>query len=40
MQARRTFRVHFVKPGVSSSETFDASDKEVVYEGKPVTVKL
>ncbi|GGX79775.1 alpha-xylosidase [Pseudoduganella dura] len=40
MIARRTFRVHFVKPGVSSADSFDASDKEIVYEGKPVTVKL
>lgn len=40
MVGKRTFRVHFVKPGTSSAETFDAVDKEIIYEGKPVTVKL
>jgi alpha-D-xyloside xylohydrolase len=40
MVDKRTFRVHFVKPGVSSADTLDTADKEVSYEGKPVTVKL
>jgi len=40
MVAKRTFRVHFVKPGVSSADTLDTADKEVTYDGKAVTVKL
>jgi len=40
MQARREFRVRVIKPGVSTAADMDASDKAVVYEGKPVTVKL
>ncbi|GGB88480.1 glycoside hydrolase family 31 protein [Pseudoduganella buxea] len=40
MVGKRTFRVHFVKPGTSSADTLDTADKEVTYEGKPVTVKL
>lgn len=40
MVARRTFRVHFVKPGVSSNDTLDTADKEVTYDGKAVSVKL
>lgn len=40
MVARRTFRVHFVKPGVSSSATLDAADKEINYDGQAVSVKL
>ncbi|WP_229415726.1 DUF5110 domain-containing protein [Pseudoduganella armeniaca] len=40
MVARRTLRVHFVKPGVSSSDTLDTADKEVQYDGQAVTVKL
>jgi len=40
MVGKRTFRVHFVKPGTSSADTLDTADKEVTYEGKAVTVKL
>lgn len=40
MVGKRTFRVHFVRPGTSSADTLDTADKEVTYEGKPVTVKL
>ncbi|HEY1147520.1 MAG TPA: DUF5110 domain-containing protein, partial [Pseudoduganella sp.] len=39
MVARRTFRVHFIKPGVSTSGSMDVADKEVTYEGKEVTIK-
>ena len=39
MVAKREFRVRFIKPGVSSSDNFDASDKVVAYEGKAVTIK-
>ncbi len=40
MVAKREFRVHFIKPGVSTADQLDAAGKSVVYEGKPVTVKL
>jgi alpha-D-xyloside xylohydrolase len=40
MVGKREFKVHFIKPGVSTSSMLDASDKSVVYEGKPVTLKL
>ena len=39
MVAKREFKVRFIKPGVSSSDNFDAADKTVSYEGKAVTVK-
>jgi alpha-D-xyloside xylohydrolase len=39
MAAKRTFRVHFIKPGVSTSGSMDVADKEVTYEGKEVTIK-
>ena len=40
MVAKREFKVHFIKPGVATSQRLDESDKSVVYEGKPVTIKL
>jgi alpha-D-xyloside xylohydrolase len=40
MVARRVFKVRFVKPGMSSADTLDASDKTVNYEGKALTVKM
>jgi alpha-D-xyloside xylohydrolase len=39
MAAKRTFRIHFVKPGVATSESLDATDKVVGYEGKAIKVK-
>jgi alpha-D-xyloside xylohydrolase len=39
MQAKRQFKVRFIKPGVSTSDNFDAADKVVSYEGKSLTVK-
>lgn len=39
MVAKRTFRVRFVKPGVSSLKDFDAFDTEVSYSGQAVKVK-
>jgi alpha-D-xyloside xylohydrolase len=39
MVAKRTFKVHFIKPGVSSAETMDAADQEITYDGKEVTLK-
>lgn len=39
MVAKRQFRIHFIKPGTSSSESFDDADQVVSYEGKAVTVK-
>jgi len=40
MPMKREFRVRVIKPGVSTAADMDASDKSVVYEGKPVTIKL
>jgi len=40
MPMKREFKVRFIKPGVSTAENLDAADKTVVYEGKPVTIKL
>ena len=40
MVDKRKFRVHFIKPGVSTSATMDSADKEVTYEGKEISVKL
>jgi alpha-D-xyloside xylohydrolase len=40
MVEKRKFRVHFIKPGISTSATMDTADKEVTYEGKEITVKL
>jgi alpha-D-xyloside xylohydrolase len=39
MVAQRQFRVHFIKPGVSSSESFDDADQVVAYSGKAITIK-
>ncbi|MYM24821.1 DUF5110 domain-containing protein [Duganella sp. FT135W] len=39
MVAKRQFNVRFIKPGVSSTDNFDAADKVVNYEGKSITVK-
>ncbi|RZT04304.1 alpha-D-xyloside xylohydrolase [Duganella sp. CF402] len=39
MVAKRQFKVRFIKPGVSSTDNFDAADKVVSYEGKTITVK-
>ena len=40
MPMKREFRVRVIKPGVSTAADMDASDTSVVYEGKPVTIKL
>jgi alpha-D-xyloside xylohydrolase len=39
MVAKRQFKVRFIKPGMSSTDNFDAADKVVSYEGKTITVK-
>ncbi len=39
MVAQRQFKLHFIKAGVSSSESFDDFDKVVSYEGKAMTIK-
>jgi alpha-D-xyloside xylohydrolase len=39
MVAKRTFRIHFIKPDVATSENFDDADKVVSYEGKAITVR-
>ncbi len=39
MIANRTFRVRFITPGTSSSDSFDDYDKEVAYSGGAVVVK-
>jgi alpha-D-xyloside xylohydrolase len=39
MIAKRTFRIHFIKPGVATSESFDDADKIVSYDGKAITVR-
>ncbi len=39
MVANRTFRVKFVKPGVSTMNGLDSFDKEVAYTGAAITVK-
>lgn len=39
MLAKRQFKVRFIKPGMSSTDNFDAADKVVSYEGKTITVK-
>ncbi|MBB6133114.1 alpha-D-xyloside xylohydrolase [Massilia aurea] len=40
MPMKREFKVRVIKPGVSTAENLDAADKTVVYDGKPVTIKL
>jgi alpha-D-xyloside xylohydrolase len=40
MVSKRQFKIHFIKPGISSSDTFDAADKVVNYEGKAITIKM
>ncbi len=40
MVTKREFRVRFIKPGMSSADTLDASDKTVGYDGKAVTIKM
>jgi len=40
MVEKREFRVRLIKPGVSTAADMDASDKSVVYDGKPVAIKL
>jgi len=39
MVAKRQFKVRFIKPGMSSTDNFDAADKVVSYEGKTIAVK-
>lgn len=39
MVAKRQFKVRFIKPGVSTTDNFEAADKVVSYEGKSITVK-
>jgi alpha-D-xyloside xylohydrolase len=40
MVGKRVFKVHFIKPGVSTSGHLDDADKSVDYDGKPVTIRL
>ncbi|MEH6434207.1 TIM-barrel domain-containing protein [Massilia sp. DD77] len=40
MPLKREFKVRVIRPGVSTAADMDASDKSVVYDGKPVTIKL
>jgi len=39
MLEKRTFKVHFIQPGISSAGSMDAADKEVTYEGKEIAIK-
>ncbi|WP_428312892.1 TIM-barrel domain-containing protein [Hydrocarboniphaga sp.] len=39
MVSKRSFRVRFIKPGVSTLKDFDTFDAEVSYSGQPLTVK-
>jgi alpha-D-xyloside xylohydrolase len=39
MVTKRQFKIHFIKPGTSSSESFDDADKVIAYEGKAISVK-
>jgi len=39
MVAMRKFRIHFIKPGMSSAATLDDADKEIAYEGKEIAIK-
>lgn len=39
MVAKRQFKVHFIKAGISSSDNFDAADIVVSYDGKAITVR-
>ncbi len=39
MVATRQFKVHFIKPGISTSATLDQTDRVLAYDGKAVTVK-
>ena len=40
MLLKRIFRINIISPGKTKSLDFDASDKEVTYEGKKITVKV
>jgi alpha-D-xyloside xylohydrolase len=40
MQAKRTFKVRVLNPGVAAAADMDAADKTITYSGKPVTIKL
>ncbi|MFZ6768473.1 TIM-barrel domain-containing protein [Undibacterium sp. Di26W] len=39
MVSKRQFKIHFIKAGISSAESFDSADKVVAYEGKAITIK-
>jgi alpha-D-xyloside xylohydrolase len=39
MVAKREFRIHFIKPGVSSAASLEVADKVVVYDGKAVSLR-
>jgi alpha-D-xyloside xylohydrolase len=39
MVQKRQFRIHFIKPGVSSADSLDVADKVVAYEGKALSVQ-
>ncbi len=39
MVNQRQFKIHFIKAGISSSESFDDFDKIVTYTGKVMTIK-
>ena len=40
MLQKRVFRINIISPGKAKSLHFDASDKEVNYEGKKLTIKM
>jgi alpha-D-xyloside xylohydrolase len=39
MVTKRQFKLHFIKPGIATSEHLDDADKVVAYDGKSVAVK-
>jgi alpha-D-xyloside xylohydrolase len=39
MPVQRQFKIRFIKPGSSSSDSFDDVDKTVAYDGKAVTIQ-
>jgi alpha-D-xyloside xylohydrolase len=41
MPGKRQVQVHVIRPGVSTSDHLDAAgDRTVIYEGKPVSIKI
>lgn len=39
MVSQRQFKIHFIKAGISSSESFDDFDQVLSYSGKAITIK-